>query len=163
VDDRQSIWVQDEVPNAEDRYRGRFYVDPNSIDPGEAINRHRMVLFLGLSQEPVTRVITIALRRLGGQYSVRGRVRIDDDTRVNTEFLPISDAPHLIEFDWRRASAPGANDGSFELWIDGVPATALTALDNDRRGIDSGRMGASNVKVGAEGALFFDEFVSLRR
>lgn len=163
VDDRDGVWVQDEAPNAEDRYRVQFYFDPNAFDPGEALAHRRIILFLGLSQEPFKRLVMVVLRRLDGAYAVRGRVRLDDDTLAETVFVPISDAPHRIDFDWRRGSAPGANDGSLELSVDGVPAPALTGLDNDARGIDSGRLGAITVKTGAAGVLFFDEFVSRRR
>ena len=41
-----------------------------------------------------------------------------------------------MQLDWRRASAPGARDGSFELFVDDVSAATLTGLDNDATGID---------------------------
>jgi hypothetical protein len=163
VNDTQGVWVQDEAPNDEDRYLGRFYFDPSGIDPGEALGHRRLQLYLALSQEPLKRLVQIVLRRIAGAYALRGRVRLDDDTLVETPFVPITDAPHLVEFDWRRATASGANDGSFALSVDGVPVPALTGLDNDERGVDSARLGAISVKTGATGTLDFDEFLSRRR
>jgi hypothetical protein len=117
---------------------------------------------MALDETPVRRVLQIVLRRQGGVYSLRGRVILDDETRAETPFVTITDAPHVVEFDWLRASAPGANDGSFEMWIDGVPTPPLTGLDNDLYGVDLARLGAMVVKPGASGRLYFDRFDSRR-
>ena len=34
IDDTAGLFVQDDTPNEENRYRARFYVDPNGFDPG---------------------------------------------------------------------------------------------------------------------------------
>src|SRR5204862_5205006 len=36
VDDTSGVYVEDDRPQDEDRYRARFYFDPNGFDPGEA-------------------------------------------------------------------------------------------------------------------------------
>src|SRR6185295_12020578 len=36
VNDTVGLYVQDNTPNDEPRYRARFYLDPNTFDPGEA-------------------------------------------------------------------------------------------------------------------------------
>jgi hypothetical protein len=159
VDDTATIFVQDDSPNDEDLYRARFYFDPNGFDPGETSGHLRMRILISfdtLNQ----RVITLVLRRLGGLYSLRARVRRDDGTRADTAFVGISDAPHAIEFDWRRATIPTADDGFFELFVDGASKATLTGLDNNASGIDFTRMGALTVKSGAAGTLRFDEFES---
>ena len=61
-----------------------------------------------------------------------------------------------------KASGPDANDGTFELWIDGVSKIQLTGLDNSLADVDFVRMGALSVKSGATGTLFWDEFESRR-
>jgi hypothetical protein len=99
---------------------------------------------------------------MDGVYSLRGRVLLNDGTRAETPFVTLSDAPHVVEFDWVRASAPGASDGSFQLWIDGVPTTPLAGLDNDANGVDLARLGAMVVKPGASGTMYFDRFDSRR-
>jgi hypothetical protein len=162
VDDQANLLVQDNTPNAEPRYRARFYLDPNGFDPGEAIGRRRQLVFLALSEAPLKRLVMILLRRIDGQYAIGVQVLRDDDTLAKPSFFPVSDGPHAIEFDWQRATAPGANDGRFDLWVDGTPAIAVTGLDNDQRSVDLVRMGALSVKAGASGTLFFDEFVSRR-
>jgi cysteine-rich repeat protein len=162
VDDVNSLFVQDDSPLDESRYRARFYFDPNGFDPGEGNSRFRVRVLLALDQTPGTRrLIAIVLRRLGGQYSLRARVSRDDGTRANTSFFNISDAPHAVELDWRRASGPSSN-GEFRLWIDGTLMQTLTGLDNDAGGIDAVRLGALSVKPGAQGTIYWDELRSAR-
>jgi len=155
-------FVQDDTPDDEGRYRARFYFRTNGFDPGEALDRRRIRLFIAFEEDPVRRLAAIVLRRLGGQFSLMGRVRLDDDSQHNSGFFPISDGEHAVELDWKRASGPDANDGSFELWIDGSSVYATAALDNSRSAVDFVRMGALAVKPGADGYLDWDEFVSRR-
>jgi hypothetical protein len=160
VDDTNSLFVQDDTPNAESRYRARFYFDPNGFDPGESQSHFRTRILI--AQGSGFRVITIVLKRQSGAYSVEARVRRNDGTRADTGFFPVSDAPHFIEFDWQRASGPGTVDGSLSLRIDDVPVFSLFAIDNDSSPVDFVRMGALSVKTGAAGTLFYDQFESRR-
>ena len=162
VDDQAPVHVQDESPTAEPRYRARFYLDPNGFDPGESIGHFRQTVFLAFSEAPLKRLVLIMLRRIGGQYAIGAQVRRDDDTLAKPPFVPITDGPHAIEIDWQQATAPGASDGRFEMWIDGTSVVTVTGLDNDERPVDFVRMGAISVKAGAAGTLYFDEFVSRR-
>jgi hypothetical protein len=161
VDDTAGIYVQDDSPRAENRYRARFYFDPNGFDPGEAQSHFRTRIFIGFDISGL-RVVTLVLKRQTGAYTVEGRVRQDDGTRVDTGFFPITDGPHSLEFDWQRSTAPGANNGSFQLWIDGSSVATLSGIDNDGSPIEFVRMGAFSVKTGAAGTLYWDEFVSRR-
>ena len=161
VDDTTGLYVQDDRPADENVYRARFRFDPNGFDPGEAQGRFRTRIFIAFEEAPTRRLLAIVLRRIGGQFSLMGRARLDDNTQANTGFVPIADAPHVVGLEWRRASGPGANDGRFQLSIDGVPTT-LSALDNDRSAVDFARMGALSVKIGAAGTLFWDDFTFWR-
>jgi hypothetical protein len=164
VDDVTSLFVQDNTPNVENRYRARFYLDPNTFDPGEAQAHLRTRVFIGLQQVPETRrLFAIVLRRQGGQYAIMGRSRVDGGAQADTGFFNITNAPHSIEIDWVRSSGPDANDGSFELWIDGVSMKRMTGLDNSVSGVDAARLGALSVKGGANGVLFWDHFESRRQ
>jgi hypothetical protein len=116
------------------------------------------VAFQGTS----TRAITIVLRRRQGQYSVQAQAILDGGTQVSTAFVNITDAPHAVEFDWRRATAAGANNGSLQLWIDGAAVATIGGLDNDTTGVDLARLGPQNLQSGASGTLFFDRFESRR-
>jgi hypothetical protein len=119
VDDTAGIYVEDSTPQDENRYRARFYFDPNGFDPGETRSAFRTRIFIAFEESPSRRLVAIVLKRQGGAYSVMGRTRLDDNSQADTGFVPITDGPHVIEFDWRRSSGPSANYGSFQLWIDG--------------------------------------------
>ena len=162
VDDQASVSVQDDTPAAEPRYRARFYFDPNGFDPGEAVGQFRQRIFVAFSEAPMKRLVLLMVRRMGGQYALGAQVRLDDDTLAKPPFVLITDGPHAIEIDWQKATAAGANDGHFEMWIDGTSVVTVTGLDNDERPVDFVRMGAISVKAGASGTLYFDEFVSRR-
>jgi hypothetical protein len=161
VNDRTPLYVQDDTPNSESRYRVRFYVNTNDFDPGESAGHFRARLFL--AQGSGVRLATIVLKRQLGAYSVEARVRQDSGARVDTGFFPLNPGAHHLEFDWQRSTAPGASNGSFELWIDGVSAAILPGLDNDQAAVEQGRMGALSLKAGVSGSLFFDQFESRRR
>jgi hypothetical protein len=162
INDTAGLFVHDDSPTDEARYRARFYLDPNGFDPGESQQHRRTRAFIAFSEGPARRVAAIVLRRLGGVYSVMGRARRDDNSQANTPFVTITDAPHAVEIELVRASAPGAFDGTFEMWVDGVSAGQLTGLDNDLSEVDFARLGALSVKTGAAGVLYFDEFESRR-
>jgi hypothetical protein len=162
VNDTEPLYVRDDTPAGEPRYRARFYFDPNGFDPGEAAGKLRAIVFMALDESPQKRVVQLILRRLGGAYSLRARVTLDDGTRAETPFVPIADAPHVVEFDWVKATVPGAADGSFQLWIDGVAAPALSGLANHDYAVDYARLGAMVLKPGATGTMYFDRFESRR-
>jgi hypothetical protein len=160
VNDTHSLFVRDDSPTAEPRYRARFYFDPNGFDTGAASGHLRTRLFVGEGSR--FRQVTIVLKRQAGAYAIEARVRRNDGSRADTGFQPITDDRHFVEFDWRRATAPGASDGSFELWIDNASVATLAGIDNDQGSIESARMGALSIKAGAAGTLFFDQFESRR-
>ena len=162
VDDRAPLFVQDDSPEDAGEYRARFWFDPQGFDPGEAAGSQRIRIFLAFEEEPQRRVIALVLRRLGGQFALMTRVRLQDNSLADTGFVPISDEPHWIELDWRRATGPEINDGSFTLWIDGAAVSQLSGLDNTSTGVDFVRLGAMAVKAGAAGSLRWDEFASRR-
>jgi hypothetical protein len=162
VNDTASLFVEDTSPSDENRYRARFYFDPNGFDPGEAQGHFRTRIFVAFEEAPTRRLAAVVLRRQNNLYSVRGRCRLDDNSQSDTPFAPITDAPHVIELSWRRSSAPDANDGQCELLVDGTSVALMTDLDNNRSAVDFVRLGALSVKGGASGTIFWDEFVSRR-
>jgi len=162
VDDTAGLFVQDESPNNLFRFRTRFYLDPNGFDPGEANGKLRVRIFIAFEEEPNLRLVTLVLRRKAGQYSLMARVRLDDGTRAETPFFAITDAPHVVELDWTRSEGPDDTNGGLGLWIDEIPVSTLTGLDNSASGIDFVRLGAMSVKPGGNGTLFFDAFESRR-
>jgi hypothetical protein len=120
-------------------------------------------VFLAFTGATNRRVAAVVLKRQAGVYSVEGRARLDSDAQADTGFFTIPNAPTEVEIDLRASSAPLANDGRFELFVNGVSQAVLTGLDNDTTRVDYVRMGTMSVKTGASGTMFFDGFASQRR
>jgi subtilisin family serine protease len=162
VNDTNSLFVEDDHPSAESRFRARFYLDPHTFDPGVAGGHFRTRIFLALQASPSRRLVAIVLKFQDGQYSLMARVRLDDDTTVDTPFTTITAASHYVEFDWTQSTSPVAADGSLSLWIDGAPAGTLSNLNNNAGGVDLARMGVLSLKAGASGIIYFDAYESRR-
>ena len=162
VDDTASLYVQDNSPDNEPRYRARFAFHPGDFDPGEAAGAFRTRIFIAFEEGPSRRMVAIVLRRTAGQYAVMARVRQDDGSLRDTGFIPLTNAAHSLEFDWLKATGDNSLDGRFEMWIDGVSRSTLTGLDTIQHTMDMARMGALSVKPGASGTLRFDAFESRR-
>jgi hypothetical protein len=157
------VYVEDESPSNEDRYLARFYLHPNGFDPGQSEGHFRTRVLILFGEAPQRRLATLVLKRKGGEYYLLGRCRRSDDSQADTTPIPITDAPHMIEIEWLRATSLDAHDGRFALFVDGASAAVLSGLDNDRGSVDFVRLGTMGVKAGAGGAPSFDEFVSRRR
>ena len=159
INDSNNLYVTDDTPNAEPRYRVRFYFDPNSLPmaSGDTFNPFRG--FMGTS----TSVLQVAFRNFSGSYQLRGALLNDSSVFVTTSWITISDGPHSIELDWRAATGAGANNGSLTMWIDGVQQASLSGLDNDTWRIDRVRLGAlATISATTRGTYFLDAFESRR-
>jgi hypothetical protein len=159
LDDNTGIFLTDDRPEAERRYRARFYFDPNSISMASG-NAH--YIFYGYSGANPA-VLRQELRFSSGAYQLRAGLLDDGTAWRDTAWFTISDAPHFIELDWRAATIAGANDGGLTLWIDGVQQANLTGVDNDTRRIDRIRWGAiAGIDNATRGTYYFDAFSSGR-
>jgi hypothetical protein len=158
IDDANTIYLTDDTPNAEPRYRARFYFDPNSTSMGSA----SPLIFRGILGSS-TSVLRVEIRFFSGNYQIRAALTNDAASWMNTSWFTISDAPHFIELDWQAATGAGANNGGLTLWIDSVQQATLTAIDNDTQRIDRVRLGAvTGLDVNMSGTYFFDAFESRR-
>jgi len=160
IDDANTIYVTDDRPTAEPRYRARFGFDPNSIAMASGDAHYVFKGFIGTSAE----VVRVEFRRFSGTYQIRAALVDDGTTWTLTNWSTISDAPHFIELDWRAATAVGANNGGLTLWIDGTQQADLVGVDNDTRRVDRARLGAlTGIDAGTSGTYYFDAFESRRQ
>jgi hypothetical protein len=159
LDDNNSIYVTDDNPLSELRYRARFYFDPNTIT---MTNGNAHYIFYGYTGTS-TVVVRVGFRLSQDNYQIQGGVRSDGGIWTNTAWFTISDGQHAIEFDWQAATASGANNGGLTLWIDGLQSSNITGIDNDTRRIDRVRLGPiSGIDSGTRGTYYFDAFESRR-
>jgi hypothetical protein len=164
IDSNGPVYVRDNSPSAEPRYRVRFQFDPHSISMA---NNNAHYIFYGYQENGSNNglaVIRVEFRRSANKYQLRMAAVNDATTWKSSNWFPISDAPHSVEFDWQAATAPGANNGSLTFWIDGVQKVQLTGIDNDTRRIDHAHWGAlASIDRGTRGVYYFDAFESRRQ
>jgi hypothetical protein len=160
IDDNNAIYVTDDTPAAEARYRSRFYFDPNSITMANGNAHHIFYGYAGAT----TAVLRVEFRFSNGNYQLRAALLNNATTWTNSAWFTVSDAVHRVELDWQAATAVGANNGSLKLWLDGVQKANLTAVDNATRRIDRVRLGAMvGMDTGTRGTYYFDAFESRRQ
>jgi hypothetical protein len=160
LDDNIVIFVTDDRPQAERRYRARFYFDPNSITMANG-NAHD--IFYGYTGTS-TVVVRVGFRFSQRNYQVQAGLRDDGSIWTDTAWFTISDGPHWIEFDWRAATGLGTNDGALTFWVDGQQRANLANVNNDTRRIDRVRLGpVAGIDSGTRGTYYFDAFESRRQ
>lgn len=159
VDDTVPLYVTDDTPAAEARYRARFTFDPNTLLLPNGLAHS---IFYGY-QGTNTVVLRLEFRSYNGVYQLRGALRDDGSTWKAGSWYNLSDAPHTVELEWRAATTAGANNGSLALWLDGVQKGSVASVDNDTRRIDRIRLGAvAELDAGTQGSYFFDGFKATR-
>lgn len=146
------MYVRDDSPAAEPRYRARFYFDPNSINMTSGAH-----LYLLQGHDATNRVILfIQFYRSSTNYQLR--VRAYDSVLanyVNSAFVTITDASHVVEVDW-------GNDGHLTWWIDGAQQASLTGINNSTFTMESIRLGAPYMSGTTNGTFFIDAYESRR-
>jgi YD repeat-containing protein len=158
IDDNTSLYVQDDTPDNETRYRARFRFDPNSIAMG-GTDQHQ--LFWGYTGAS-TDVVPVVFRCTGGacpstgSYEVRVELRDTASNWTTSSWFTLTDAPHDLEIDWQASAS-----GSLTFWLDGTQQASLTGVDNSNRDIDFVRLGPlTGIDTGTRGSYFLDEFES---
>ena len=148
-----AMYLRDDFPNAEARYRARFYFDPNSISMANG-----SYIYLLTGRDPANAVILyIQFSRSSTDYQLR--VRAYDSglaNFVNTPYITITDAVHVVEVDW-------GNDGHLSFWVDGVQQASLTGIQNSGYVMDTVRLGAGYMSGTISGAFYLDAFESRRQ
>ena len=101
ISSNTACYLTDDTPTAEPRYRARFYFDPNSI---AMVSGNAHYLFYGYSGASKV-VLRVEFRFSSGKYQLRAALLDDGTTWKNSAWFTISDAPHVVEFDWQAATA----------------------------------------------------------
>lgn len=160
ISNNTGMYVEQNHPGVESRYRARFYFDLNSIGMNKG-NAHFIFYGYSSANQPVVR---IELRRSSnGLYQLRPGVWNDSGSWVLSSYIAITDEPHLIEFDYQASIGPGAKNGYLTFWIDGVQKASLSGVDNDTRLLDFIRLGPqAGIVTGTSGIYYFDAYEARR-
>ena len=149
-----NMFVRNDSPTAETRYRARFYFNPNSITMATGDN---IILLQGLDAGGQV-ILSIQLNRSSTSYQVRARSYDSGLANyVNTPYVNIINASHYIEVDW-------GNDGHLTFWIDGVQQSNLTGMNNSLYKMETVRLGVPNMSItGTSGSFYIDNFESRKQ
>jgi PKD repeat protein len=160
IDDSNQVYVTDYTPDAESRYRARFYFDPNSITMAHGDYHYILWSFSPANKS----MFMIGFQYAFGSYRLRITTYTDTGSFLASAWQPISDEGHFVEIDWQAASGAGANDGQYTLWIDGEERSSMSGLDNDTQRVERIRLGAlwGIDSATTNGTYFFDAFQSQR-
>lgn len=155
IDDTDSKWIWDGTPNAESRYRFRFYIDLNSltIDPGKSLQLLQLYDNAWANQELAIRIEN------DSPYWLVVNDRTDGAWTAAIGYN-VSDAPHCIEVDWKAATGVGQNDGFIKLYLDGVLVASDLTVDNDTEAVGNVNFGAMAVNTDISGTFYLDDFAS---
>jgi hypothetical protein len=147
-----AMYVRDDSPNAEPRYRAQFSLDPNSISMPTGTY---VTLLQGYSG--MRNIFVLRFYQSSAGYQLRARAYDSVlGNWVNLPLVSISDAPHVVEIDW-------GNDGHLTFWVDGVERGTLAGIRNSGYRIDSIRLGATYISGSSiSGAFYIDTFESRR-
>jgi len=176
VDFDNKHYVQDDSPSAEQRYRGAFCIDPNSISmPASGTFRRLKVMNVRCPGPgaggtcPWRQLMQMKLQNNAGNYNIQGFVRDgaglpNNGSTKNTYDFDISDAPTRIEWDLNITT------GAFRVWANATAetdtpvVTKTVDLSQWTDGVDSLRVGGLNNPTSlTEGATIFLDDVETRR
>ncbi len=159
IDGANIVYLADDRPNAEARYRARFYFHPNNLTMPKNLAHP---IFYGV-QGGSTSIMRVGLRKSGAKYQLRVGLVNDGTTWKYTSWFTISNTWHAVEIDLQAATNSSAKNGSLTFWLDGVQKAKLTKIDNDTRRVDGVWLGPiTGTPPGTRGTYYFDDFVSGR-
>jgi hypothetical protein len=146
--------VSSDSPNAEPRYRARFYFHPNSV----SMTTGNYVYLLQGHDASKKMILVIEFYRISTGYQLRARAYDSVlASYVNTPYVTISNALHWVEVDW-------ASDGHLTFWVDGIQQGNLTGINNSAQRMESVRLGAPTLSAsGMSGSFYIDAFESRRQ
>ena len=160
IDDTNEIRGQKNFTQlTSDNARFRFYIDPNGITSSGNDWFGICSVEQGTSRNYL---LSLNVRAAGGwQFQL---AMVDDSGSTKTaQTADVTDEPHIIEARFTRATTDSANDGSAEIWIDGVSAGTISNVDLfDRSQPDNVKFGAgvsSDISAGTAGTIWLDQLI----
>ena len=146
----------DNLPNAETTFALEFMLDPNSLTMTH-IDTFRFIN--APSPGPGSFAFIADFRKSGAEYRFQVKGRNDAGALEALDDVVLVDGPNLIRIEWEAASAPGANDGIIEVFLEGVSQDSITTLDNDQHNITSIQFGpSSGIDAGTSGTFYIDRY-----
>ena len=131
IDDTTGIYgVKTITTSTTGKLRVRFYLDPNTLIMANTDEFYILRLFN--SAYAVTCEVLLSYTTAAG-YQIRATIINDVPATSTTNVYAITDASHYIEIYLQRAATDSSNDGSVQLWIDGISKETKGGIDNYHR------------------------------
>lgn len=160
---RAKLWVKDVSPTAESRYMARFALDLNTLSVPTSPRVLRLMAGR-TAGDASKRPFELRLRFESGTWKIYGVIR--NDAGAGTQTSPITLVKpgwSLVEVDWRRATGPGASDGTLTLKV-GADSVSTPGVDNDASPIDGVQLGfLGGLGLSSSGTVHVDDFESRRQ
>jgi len=165
---RNPAFVQTSHPTSESLYRARFYVNLLSLSMSNGDEFELFSAYDGADPVPPATsgnaLLRAVVRHTASENWLSVFVRLDNGTEAEIpSTIELANGWRVVELNWVKSTAAGANNGRLDLWVDGVARTGLSGLDNDVAAINYGRWGAvAGVDSGTSGTVKLDDFASQR-
>jgi len=133
----------------------QFEFDPNTVDMNDTAS-FRICFGSESDNTAVWRLYLVYTTADG--YRLKLETYNDADAVDSTNTVDITDEAHTIKLEWVRSTGAGNDDGTTDLYIDGVAEVQQTGIDNDTVALDEywiGVHGYSGTVTG--GTIFFDD------
>lgn len=128
IDDETEIYGWKTIAGALTQLRLRFYLDTNGITIGDG-DSWPLLNWYNADGKILT-LIKLGYAVATGYRIVCGFVDDEENWDLWTNWNNITDVVHYIECHAVAESGDGNNDGTAELWVDGVSVDTLANMDN---------------------------------
>lgn len=142
--------------------RIRFYFNPNGIQATSGETDHMVIANF---ENPSDRAwVGFFMEDNTTAYTIKAGIRDDGTVSRETSYYAITNASHLIEVEYIRASSNSASDGTVKLWIDGVLKETKSSIDVYDLSLPTDiRLGApisiNGIDAGTLGTMYFDQMI----
>ena len=159
IDGTTPLYLTDWSPVAEREYRAQFIFDPNSLRMLDGRSHLIFQALAGASQA----VARVEVRYKSGNYELRSGILSESSGWANTSWWYITDAPHVIEIEWRASDSVEGSNGRLTMWINEIQSETREGVRNDGLRVDLVRLGAvAGLDSGTLGTMYFDGLWSRR-
>ena len=137
--------------------RFRLYFDPNTV----TMTNGDVFSIVDLQSSGGQESARVRLERTSSTYRITAGMRDDAGAYGTTPQQTISDAPHYIEVEFKRAATSVSVDGVTKLWIDGTLLSTVSNQDvfDVARPVKALIGAARGIDAGTSGTVFIDEIV----
>lgn len=157
INDAAPIFLTDQMETRLNRYRGRFYFDPNTMSMADG---DAFTILLG-KNDLETAVYRVEFGRSSSGYQISASTLDDNGVWQSIGPFPVTDQVHALEIDLLGAESNLVHNGHLTLWLDGTQLASAEGLDNDTLQVDSIDLGAvDGIDSGTSGTLYLDAYKS---